>query len=137
MNPNTPNLDGQWLPCEDGKLKRLSEFVRERQALQDRRSFLRNSSIVVVAAVGAGLGYSLLGGKSSTVAPPSGVGPIACSEVLLRLAEYVEGTLDRPTKVRIQEHLGNCNPCKRQWYVLQGMDPDKYLPKASGSNNGC
>jgi len=124
MNANTPNSDDQWLPCDDGKLRQVSEFVRERQALSDRRAFLRSASIVAGTVLGAaGLGYTLLGPERNVPAAPSTIGPIACSDVLVRLAAFVENSLDDETKARIEKHLNVCDKCKREWYIFQGKDP--------------
>jgi anti-sigma factor RsiW len=45
------------------------------------------------------------------MAEPRVVGGVSCFEVLARLSDYVDGTLDADTKARVEAHLAGCDAC--------------------------
>lgn len=47
------------------------------------------------------------------------VGSLRCGEVLERLHDYVEGTLDGAEVTRVEEHLRGCDTCERFGGVYQ------------------
>lgn len=123
MTSNNHNND-PWLPCEDGKLRRVSDFVNGSKADQDRRQFIRSASVVGLAAIGIGLGYAFLGQGPSF----GNRQMIACSNVQLHLAAFIDGSIDEETRLKIEKHLNHCIDCKKKWYTLQGIDPSLHLP---------
>lgn len=118
MKIESPKKDDAWLPCEDGDLKQVSHVVRQRSADQDRRTFLRAVSVAGAAALGAGLGYVVLGSSESDES-------VACSQVVPKLVSLVEGSLDDKAKVQIEKHLRICRSCQMKFRALQGTGQDR------------
>lgn len=44
-------------------------------------------------------------------------GELSCARIVELITDYLEGTLDEPLRVRVEEHLSYCPPCRE--YLAQ------------------
>ena len=110
------NNDDQWLPCSDGKLIAVSARVRAQSAEQDRRTFIAKASAVGASLMGVGLGYTLFHRSAKS---GSGRLVMACSQVQLELAAFIEGSIDDQTKAQIDRHLEYCYKCRDKLVMIR------------------
>ena len=52
--------------------------------------------------------------------PPGGVGWITCAQLVELVTDYFEDKLDEDTRLRFEEHVSACGPCRG--YVKQLRD---------------
>ena len=61
-----------------------------------------------------------MNGKEKDLAPGQ-AGPLACADCLAGLQEYLDGTLEKQLSLRLFLHLRDCESCRAQQEVMQGL----------------
>jgi hypothetical protein len=119
MKSEPQKNSNSWEPCNAGLIQSTAGSVSGEKAAIARREFLRNASVGAVVVAGAGIaGWSLFGDRNVRQANPA---PIACSEVGLHLASFVDQSIDDEQLIkRIAHHLTKCSPCDRKHRQLVG-----------------